>query len=270
MKNRLFKIVSIIMVLSVIVACTSVLCACNKKDEAKKDVCFDKTTKYCFDTDDMAVVDNDLIMGVIFGMAINEEKSYIEFKPDGTFHCQLTTIDGLLGTVADLADLFEIDLDTALAGLAETDLEDAVDNYVVGLFPGFTLQDLEGSLNIIYKSLGLTFRGIDFTDEGISSLLNILKTTGKLPANLLDYLPEDLVLQLVWDGKYKIVDVTTHDGKAMKAIYIGNKVAANDDTQPFAVMTIGKDADDEDHPNVEQLKLRVEVVGLTVAFNKVA
>lgn len=233
MKKRLIKIFAVAIALcTVALGSVFALSACDKTrdDVFKRDTVF--TINDGSNEGDPTTI-MDFPYGFISSVALNDEQCYFRFGSDGMLHAQLRTADNLMSMVDSL--LGNVDLGAMLDSL---DLGGMVRNIVQPFFPGFTLNDLQYSLSLIEKSLGFNIRGLDFEDEGIKYILDYVKQHEKLPGDVLQHLPEDLVLTLTFDNPYSIRTVHDADGNAMQAIYIGRDVANDPTTQPFAVMTL--------------------------------
>lgn len=237
--------------------------AYNRKGEKY----FDKDTKFEFDTENVQIMSDNAIYAIAESAALNPEKCYFEFKKNGTMHAQLQTKDGLVGSIDTILNLFLADGQTKedlLAGVTDLNLEDAIKSYVDGFFPGFSLNDLEGSLGLLKSSIGASLGGIDFTND----LFDYVKQNKTLPADVLDRLPNDLVLTLSLDMDYRIKEVKTAEGKTKTVIYLGKEVAANDQTQPFFVFE-QKTIKNDDGIKIKHLEGRVDFIGVTIALNEI-
>lgn len=226
-------------------------------------VAFNKNTVFEIDNSNVSIMGNDLIYTFVAQLLLDDEQCYFSFGTDGKMHAQLQTnagvfadIQGLLNDLKDSGfDLGDFDLAAIIESI---DLGPAVENMVAPMFPGFTLSDLKGSLELIKNSLGFNITGLDYDNENIKQILSYVAQNEKLPGNIFELLPSDMALALTFDHNYTIKTVYGANGKKMQCIYIGGDVANNAATQPFAVMTMGK----EDNKTV--LDLRIEFMDVSI------
>jgi len=234
MKNVSKIFVSMLAVL-LIVAISISFTACDKKAEG--DVYFENDMLFEIDPE-------SAVMGFTFGLVsgvFDEEQSYFTFTSNGKVHGQLKTItkEGILDVLGGLLELFDIDISSLAAGLADVDLDEAmVKPYVEPMFPGFDLDHIVESFQLMKKSLGLSLIGFDLENDQIKGIIEYIEETHKVPADLIDRLPDDFSFGIAFDSVYSIKTVTDADGKARKAIYVGDVVAHNSDTQPFVIFSM--------------------------------
>lgn len=129
-------------------------------------------------------------MKAIEEIAVDMDKTYFEFRPDGTMHMQLTTKDGVFGKIQGLLEDNNIDISAALTSF---DIKGSVNGYVEPMFPGFAAKlsqaDLEGALELIHHSLGFNITGLDYEDDGVKEALAYVAENMALPADLLSKIP---------------------------------------------------------------------------------
>lgn len=82
-------------------------------------------------------------MKAIEEIAVDMDKTYFEFRPDGTMHMQLTTKDGVFGKIQGLLEDNNIDISAALTSF---DIKGSVNGYVEPMFPGFAANFLRKTL----------------------------------------------------------------------------------------------------------------------------
>lgn len=241
MKKTFLRIMLPIITVVLLVVCAFGFAACNDDDiDLSK---FEKTVRFNF-ADDTSIM--GIPWSIIAPLALNTSECYVTFSPDGKIHGQLRTsaaaLELLTGPMPNLGGEEQKPDEEAQGSIIDMiggmDLSGAVETYLAPMFPGFTLTDLENSLGMLKESVGASFFGFDFTNEKISALRDYIEETGKTPAKMLDYIPEDFVLGIDFDNTFEIKKVTGADGKQYHAIYI-SELASRDDTQPFAVMTLG-------------------------------
>ncbi len=240
MKNsNMKKVIVIALALALTACCLFAFAACDVKDGR---YFFEDGTRFKIDPNNLRVMGMELgdIFGLVSNLALNTDETYFEFNSDGTLHAQLTTKDGLIGTLPSLLNSFDVDLDSMLGSV---DLAEGLATYVEPMFPGFTAYleagDLESSLALVERSIGLNIKGLDYEDEGIKEAVKYVGENKRLPGDLLDKIPADTVLQLTLDTHYLIRDIVGEDGTPYTAIYLGNDVAnRNTATNPFCVFTL--------------------------------
>lgn len=257
MKKNSIKILTIACLVVAICACTLTFAACDDKNTGKDT--FAETTRFYVDNDTLKVMDLPLMaITAIEKIAIDMDKTYFEFNPDGTMHMQITTKEGLFKDVQGLLDEMKIDLTQALETF---DINGSVNGYVEPMFPGFDDRlsngDLKGALALIERSLGFNITGLDYEDQGVKDALAYIANNRKLPADLLSKIPADTVLQLTLDQTYGLRKLKGADGKEYTAIYIG-ALKDNDKTAPFGVFTL------TEKDGVKSAVLRIEFMNIQV------
>ena len=194
-----------------------------------------------------------------------KDESYFEFTSDGKVHAQIKT-KAIMPMLESILTTFNVDLDSVASTIYDIDLDDAVvEPYVVEMFPGFTLDHVVDSFNLMKDSLGLYLIGFDLEDEGIRSIIADIERTHKIPEDILDKIPEDFTFGIAFDGVYHIKTVKDAEGNERQAIYVGGAVANNPNTQPFMIFTI-----DEDEYGRESLKLSVEFIMVSLLLTLAA
>ena len=257
MKKNSIKILTIACLVAAVCACALTFTACDDKD-AGKDT-FAETTRFYVDNDNMNVMDLPAaVVTAIEKIAIDMDKTYFEFNPDGTMHMQITTKEGLFKDVQGLLDDMNLDLTQALESF---DIKAMVDGYVEPMFPGFDEKlsngDLQGALALIERSLGFNVTGLDYEDQGVKEILDYIANNKKLPSDLLSKIPADTVLQLTLDQSYGLRKLKGADGKEYTAIYIG-ALKDNDKTAPFGVFTL------TEKDGVQSATLRIEFMNIQI------
>lgn len=228
---------------------------------------FDKNIKFDIDKSNTSLMGygGTLVLSMLESALINSENTYAEFKTDGSMHFQIQTKSQLIEQLLGILNSNGIDRDTITDLIAGFDIEGGVDSMVEPMFPGFKAKleagDLEGALNIIYKSLGFNITGLDYENENIKSLLAYVAGNMALPSDALDLIPVDTVLTLTFDCKYYVKNVKGSDGKEYTAVYIG-ALGANTNTQPFAVFTLTEEN------GVKKLFFKIEFMALNIGFTE--
>ncbi|MDE6060056.1 MAG: hypothetical protein K2G31_01095 [Clostridia bacterium] len=279
MKNAMIKKIVIVALIAVMVgALTLGLCACNNNTDNTNNpdtqewYHFDKAVRFDVNKQKTNVMDMDIgptVIVALFNVAFDNANTYIEFKPDGKMHFQLQTQAGLFGekfsSLISMLKNFGADLDVG-AMLSSIELTGMLESYVEPMFPGFTAKvdvgDLEGALNLISSSLGLNIVGFDYDNTEVQKLLKEIGSTKRLPADLIDRIPDDTVLTLTWDSPYYVWDVTGHDGKTYTAIAIG-ELGKTGYTQPWCTFDLSTNAE-----GVQELFFRAEFMMSQLAFKE--
>lgn len=184
--------------------------------------------------------------GDVIGTVLDEEKSGICLRSDGTMSLRLVINSNAMGL-----------LNTFLADYLgkEIPLGSFQDTYLSPIAPGAELTDIEGLLDIAYNSLGLKIIGFDTQHAGIAALVAALKE-GKLPAAL--DLPAGFGVELNYN--YTMKKVQDVNGTVYDAVYL---TPYDSDTQPFIVMTMGSATYDKDLVINQPLSSPVTVKTLT-------
>ena len=238
------------------------LVACDKKSGAEGDRHFANDMLFKID-------DETTVWGLplsIFSEVLNEDESYFTFTSNGKVHGQLKTKtkNEIFEVIGGLLTLFDVDLDEIAAGLPDIDLDETiVKPYVVDMFPGFTLDHVVDSFSLMTKSLGLSIIGFDLENEQIQGIIADIEETHRVPADLLDRLPDDFSFGLAFDGYYFIKTVVDADGNERQAIYVGGGVAHNPDTQPFVIFSM------EEESGRKNLTLDVEFIMISLKLDEV-
>lgn len=220
---------------------------------------FDTTTRYQIDFLQGSVAN---IKASFVSAIFDKNECYFEFTPDGRVHAQLKTKSTLIPMIDQLLSGFEFDLST----LSDMDLDETlVDPYVVEMFPGFTLDHVVESFGLM-NSLGLALKIDNFEeDENIQYIVRYIEQHHGLPADAIDRLPDDFSFALTFDSVYHIETVKDADGNERQAIYIGDIVAHNKNTEPFIVLSMT-----QDNKGKQQIQLDVEFIMIYLYFKLVA
>ncbi|MCQ2409886.1 MAG: SGNH/GDSL hydrolase family protein [Clostridia bacterium] len=228
---------------------------------------FEKDVKFALDIENSVFMSDDQLFALIDSLALNTEECYFSFKKDGTMHAQLQTKDGLMGSVGGILDMLGVSLD----GIEDLDLQEAVDGTVVGFFPGFDLNNLKSALALVTNSVGANITGLlerYDTDPGVKYCVDYVQTNKKLPADIFEKLPPDLVLALTLDTDYRFVEEKDSNGNTQTLIYLGKEAARRDKANPFGVLKQTYVKDDNGN-NIRHLTLRIEFIGITIALNEI-
>ena len=257
MKNTVLKRILILATASIIVAtCLIGLCACNNNT----------TERYTVNKADTYIMDygGEFTLGLIFGLAVDEDNTYLELDGKGNLHLQIRTQAGLLGDkLGSLLSFLDMSIEDLSAALGDFDITGGVDTTVEPMFPGFREKleqgDLDGALKLIQRSLGFYLYGLDYSNEDIQEALQYVGKNMKLPKNLLDKIPADTQLTLTFDNKYYTGEVVGNDGTTHQVIYISD-ITENPYTQPFGIFTVSE------KNGKKVLTLRIEFMNVQLSF----
>lgn len=260
MKNTVKRFILIALIAVIAVSCTVGLCACNggnddgaaaSADASKDYSYFDEDVRFKIDKNKFNVMDklNLTLSSTIFGLAIDNDNTYAEFKTDGTMHFQLQTKETLWTNINLLLNLIPSDSGFNIDQmLSSADLTGMLRDYVEPMFPGFTAklesEDLKGALELVERSLGLNIVGLNYDNSDVKQIINYIARTKRLPSYLLNRIPKDTVLTLTWDAAYSIKELTAHDGSKYTAVSIG-ELGRTDFTQPWCVFDMTVDGNGE-------------------------
>lgn len=275
MKKATVKTIILVIALVGLLAVSGcALAACGENVENKIEItAFEENKVYELDASNTNFMGNDgALVSMVALMLFDEEKTYFEFKSDGTVHGQIATKAGLFGGIKDLLasfDMSEDDLKNMLKGI---DLAEGLEFYAEPMFPGFTKNLVEGNIDksfeLIERSLGMNISGVDFTTGALHDAVVAMgreyteKGTLHLPENLLDIIPADAQLILTADWGYSLMTLEGSDGTTHEAIYIGGPVAQEPETtQPFAIFSLG--TGDDGTPNMH---LVIEFMNIDLAL----
>lgn len=278
MKTTMIKKVLITaIVLAMLSSCLFALCACGGtgSDEAEPTY-FDTTKRFKFNYDKTSLMGygGRGIVNALFEIAFDVENTYLEFTPDGQMHLQIRTQENLLGSKLDsifnaleafkIANLTKADVEKMLESFS---VEAQIDDYVEPMFPGFKAKlregDLDGALKLLQRSLGFYLYGLDYENDSVKELIDYVGKNMKLPATILDDIPDDTIITLTLDNSYCIKEGTGSDGVTHKGIYI-SEIANEPNTQSFGVSTVTTNKKGE-----MELVLRVEFMGMQLGFTEI-
>lgn len=262
MKKTVKTLVIITICLALVLSLSIGFTACDKEDATNRDEHFANDMLFKID-------DETTVWGLplsIFSEVLNEDESYFTFTSNGKVHGQLKTKtkQEIFEVIGGLLQLFEINLDDISAQLPNIDLDEMiVKPYVVDMFPGFTLDHVVESFELMKKSLGLSLIGFDLENEQIQGIIAEIEETHRIPADLIDRLPDDFSFGLAFDGTYFLKTVVDADGHSQKAVYVGGDVAHNPSTQPFVIFSM------EDEGGRKHLALSVEFIMINIVLYEV-
>ena len=260
--NNVKKIVSIVLIIALALSLAMAFVACDKDATTAKDEHF--ANDMLFEIDDETTVWGLPLS--IFAEVLNEDESYFTFTSNGKVHGQLKTKtkDEIFEVIGGLLSMLNVDLDEISAGLPNIDLDEMiVKPYVLDMVPGFTLDHVVDSFKLMTKSLGLSIIGFDLENEAVQGIIAEIEETHRIPADLIDRLPDDFSFGLAFDGYYFIKKVVDSEGNERQAIYVGGDVAHNPDTQPFVVFSMVESG------GRKNLTLDVEFIMISLKLNEV-
>lgn len=200
-------------------------------------------TEFALDLSNSSVWD---IPGSLLALAIDKTNSNIVLRSDGTMTLRLV-ITSFANTVIG-----------GMLGGGSLNLGSFVDTYLKPIVPGFDVNDIPASLELAKRSLGVSFINLDYNDTNVAALLEALKTGGTLPEDF--KLPAGFGVEV--NSSYVIKKVTDAAGTTYEAVYL---TPSDPDTQPYLVMTLGKDENGVHDLTcmVDFVKLRLHAVEVT-------
>lgn len=226
------KIFTVVFLIIAFVLCVLPLSGCgDKKTYVEEDMSFALTNK-------------TTVMGIPLNLVL-DASSGIELKEDGTFVLNLMLNDGAPQLLNNYFDL---------EAMSKADLSGFINAYVKPIFPGFTLDDVKGSLDLIKNSLGIEIVGLDFEDENVKKLVESLETTGKINSDLV--IPEGLGIRYTSFYEIKTLKSET-TGKEYTAIFTDKY---SEGGEPYFVLTMDTDSES----GKKTLNMRVEFLNLTL------
>ena len=231
--KKFFKITSVILLISMLVALTLTLTSCNKDDGRYY---IEKNTRF-------SIEPTTSIMHLPVMVVLDNDDTYIELRTDGTMTMRFQVASGILNLVKLF---FDIDLGEMIEG---TDVTEFVDYYAKPLLPGFTLDDIPYSLSLLEKSVGIKFTGIDFEDDNIIELCNSLSENGTVPKGF--HIPDGIGIE--YNGPYYLKEVTSIEDVTYTALYMGKH---EKNGEPFTIMTLSKN----EESGIKSLKFRIEFI----------
>ena len=255
MKRRYTKTLLTVLALALICPCLFAFAACDaKKTEAPyTPETFSKTRIYELDTEHTNLM-GQTMAPLMMNLLLDKQESYFEFGKDGKVRGQLKTIPLSVNSLFDALSRFgnDISRESVSAQLRNLDIAQTLQEDVEPLLPGFTERlsdgDVEGAFKLLQNTTGLNFKGL-----GGKSM--------RLPANLLDLIPDNTQLSLTIDWEYNLVHLTGNDGTPYDAVYIGGETAHSAYTQPFAIFTMYTESD-----GTETMYMRIEFVNVDIAL----
>lgn len=239
MKKVYKSIISVIAAAALIIVSTLCLFGCKSKGKVvEKDM--------VFKTNAMA---NDKYIGElsVWGLPIDLFADVtITLKKDGTARLALIPKYDI-GAIITAANL-------DMSALTDMELEEYLNRYALGLFPGLTIRDLEFTVELLKKSLSLSFLGIDFNSDNVKHITDTLRDTGKIPADFT--LPSELSME--YNANYYMEDVVSPYTGTHTAVYLYNREQKGD---PYLIMTL---SDCENKAGKKQLNMYIEFLKLTI------
>jgi hypothetical protein len=218
--NILNKLVILIIILSI----SFILTSCSNDNYVEED------TTYYINTEASSV------NGVTLNLFLSDN-SCIILRKDGTASIYIESSSALFS----LASIY---LST---GMLDFDVRDAIEWLVDDYIPGFTLDDMETSFELLQKSLGITFTGVDFDNPEISALFDEIALTNEIPKDISALNGFGIEYDAVYDIQY----LTSAYSGNYTAVYMGEH---DENSEPFTIMTIVTD----EETNTEQIILRKE------------
>lgn len=186
---------------------------------------------------------NSSILGVSFDFFV-DENSYIILRKDGTATISIKAKSNLHYIINYLLDSEPV---------KNFDLRSVTDGMAPEYFPGFSLYDMKASFDLLTKSIGVTFTGIDFEDPDIAAMFSEVAESGRIPSNL--KIPEGIGVE--YNANYHIKEVFSEYTGKYSAVYMGEH---HPDGEPFIMMTMSEDA--------SEISLRIEMIKMLLIAEK--
>lgn len=232
MKKALIRILSVAACFAVI-GLIFAAGGCTNKEYVKSDIKF----KFLADSS---------VMKVPLVLALSND-SGIELKKDGTFIMELTVNDAVV-YAANKIDK---------SGIAELDVAKEANNYAVPIVPGFSMQDIKGSLSLLKNSMGAELL-IDYEDENIIKLIDSLENTGRINPDLI--IPNGIGFR--YEGFYEIRTLKSETtGVEYQAVYVDRFTEGG---EPFLIMTLTND----EETGLRRLNANVEFLQLNLSLEE--
>lgn len=154
---------------------------------------------------------------------ILDESSKITLRSDGTATVFLKSvrIDRILEFAFDNFDIGSLNL---------TEFVQIATQY----FPGFSVSDMEKSLEMLKANMGLELKGFDFTDPETDALFAEIAQTMTLPRNA--KYPENLIIE--YSQNYYIKEVFSETKGSYMGVFMGNH---EENGEPYLIMTKSTD-----------------------------
>jgi len=214
MKKMMKKSVAIIAVITIIFS-LFLFASCNKKKQV-----LENDTVFYIDTLNSVIMEN-----VSFSLFV-DDSSYIALRKDGTATIHIRIKDGL-GSVLNYAL-------GAIGGIQDMDLRPYINGMVSDFLPGFSLSDMETTLQLIKNSMGLELFGIDPDDPDLREMFAYIEETGRIPESF--NLPSGIGLE--YNAVYEIKDVYSSEGDKYIQVLMGEHV---ENGEPYTIMTLSED-----------------------------
>lgn len=234
-RNRTIAVVIIVLVLA---ATLFTFTACDDTPVVE--------TRFAFNFDEISVWG---ISGILMQGFFNNEKSGITLRSDGTMTMDIIVSDDLGVMLLSLKDTAE----ELLAGL---DMAYMTQIYLEPIMPGFTFDDIHGSLAQAKEALGVSFVSDGDTSAFIDVLAQVL-VSGKLPDDLT--IPAGFGIRL--ESTYYVKDVVYPDGTVYKGVYL---TPTDPDTQPYVVFDMSEKED-----GGYRLNLKIDFINLNLTADEV-
>lgn len=231
------RIIAIAIVVLVLAASLFTLVACDDTPVVE--------TRFAVDLDNTSVWG---FPGIMLGGIIDKEASGVVLRSDGTMTLDLILSKNVFNTL--------LSLDIVTDMLAGLDIASFQTTYLDPIMPGFSFDDIEGSLDQAYEALGVRFVSNGDTNAFLETLVGIIMS-GELPESL--EAPEGFGLRV--ESTYYVKDVVYPDGTVYKGVYL---TPTDADTQPYVVFDLSEN-DDGGHT----LNLKVDFIKLNLTLNEV-
>lgn len=167
------------------------------------------------------------VMGDDFAALLDEEKSYLTFRPDGSFEASVT-----LDKITKLAILYAIDQNAPMDLTRDYRLS-LLDPYIYNIVPEADPTDILSIVRAFERAYGVTFEMIDFESESAKKAMDTYRDTGRVVLEDSTFLKDEITLRA--RGQYRLETVTARDdGRTYTAIYLN---AGIDKSEPYVRFT---------------------------------
>ncbi|NCA67930.1 MAG: hypothetical protein EOM87_07705 [Clostridia bacterium] len=235
MKKYMKKIIVLLIVAVMAVSSSFVFASCEPETAQAVTYLVEEDTVFVMDTAKSS------IMGINFNLFL-DKSSNITLKPDGTATITIKTNN-------NFRNLLNVALtQTAGVSIALQPFIEMAEEYI----PGFTLENMTATFDLLYGSLGVMLMGFDFEDPAVTAAFIALGELGRIPENFV--LPENLTL--TYTSNYYIKDVYSAYSGSYSGIYFGEHASNG---EPFILMNYVADDDGN-----KQVNLRIELVKLII------
>lgn len=206
-----------------------VLVACNRTVKAD--------TVYYIDTKESKIMNIPLTL-------ILDKESNITLRKDGTASVSIKTSAAFAGA---------LNLMLSNEAVSDFDLQPIIEGMAMDFFPGFTLEDMQFTFNLLKHSLNLSIVGLDPSDPNVKAIFDEIAETGKVPSNIT--LPQGIGIE--YNAEYRIEKVTSEFSGEYTGIFMGKQ---HKNGEPYIMMTLRQQKDSDK----QEIYFRNEMINFTL------